>query len=51
VDTLSGLIPNLKVEIIPPVIIKGYPKDADYEALDKLADSIVEKHKAAGLIK
>jgi len=51
VDTLSALIPNLKVEIIPPVIIKGYPKEADYDALDKLADSIVEKHKAAGLIK
>jgi len=51
VDTLAGMIPNLKVEVILPVIIKGYPKDADYEALDKLADTIVEKHKAAGLIK
>jgi len=49
VETLAGMIPNLKVEIIPPVIIKGYPKDADYEALDKLADSIAEKHQAAGL--
>ena len=50
VDTLAGMIPNLKVEIIPPVIIKGYPKEADYASLDKLADTIIEKHKAAGLV-
>ena len=51
VETLAGMIPNLKVEIIPPVIIKGYPKDVDYEALDKLAEAIADKHKAAGLAK
>jgi flavorubredoxin len=45
VETLAGMIPNLKVEIIPPVIIKGYPKEADYEALDKLADAVAQKHK------
>jgi flavorubredoxin len=50
VETLTGMIPNLKVEVIPPVIIKGYPKEADYEALDKLADAIAEKHKSAGIV-
>lgn len=50
VETLAGMIPNLKVEIIPPVIIKGYPKEADYEALNKLADTIAEKHKTSGII-
>lgn len=49
VETLSSMIPNLKVEIIPPIIIKGYPKDADYEALDKLADAVADSHKKAGL--
>jgi flavorubredoxin len=49
VDVIAGMIPNLKVEIIPPVIIKGYPKEADFQALDKLADTIVAKHKEAGL--
>ena len=29
VEVVAGMIPNLKVEIIPPVIIKGYPKEAD----------------------
>ena len=45
VDTLAGMIPNLKAEILEPVISKGYPEKADMESLDKLADSIAEKHR------
>jgi flavorubredoxin len=45
VDIIVGLIPNLKVEIIPPVICKGQPREADYQALEKLAETIVQKHK------
>ena len=48
VETLAGLIPNLKVEIIPPVICKGQPREADYQALEKLAETIVQKHKESG---
>ncbi len=44
VDQLAGLIPNLNVEIIDPVLIKGAPKDDDFAALDKLATAIAEKH-------
>ena len=50
VETTAAIIPNLKVEIIPPVIVKGYPKEADFQSLDKLADTIAGKHKDAGLI-
>jgi len=39
------MIPNLKVEVLQPVIIKGFPKEADFQALNNLADTIVEKHK------
>ncbi|MBN2076993.1 MAG: FprA family A-type flavoprotein [Dehalococcoidales bacterium] len=46
VDVLAGMIPNLKVEIIDPVLCKGFPKEADFEALDGLAAKIAEKHKA-----
>ncbi|MEA3349664.1 MAG: FprA family A-type flavoprotein [Chloroflexota bacterium] len=46
VKQLAGLIPNLKVEIIDPVVIKGRPKAEDFEALDKLATAIAEKHKS-----
>ena len=49
VQQLAGLIPNLKVEIIDPVVIKGRPKDEDFEALDKLAAVIAEKHKSLNL--
>jgi flavorubredoxin len=48
VDTIAGLIPNLKVEIIPPVICKGQPRETDYQALEKLAETIVQKHKDSG---
>ena len=46
VEQLAGMIPNLDVEIIDPVVIKGYPKAEDFKALDKLATSIAEKHKS-----
>ncbi|AGB19285.1 FprA family A-type flavoprotein [Thermoanaerobacterium thermosaccharolyticum] len=45
VDQLSSMITNLKVEVIPPVFIKGLPKEADFKLLDELADTIVKKHK------
>ncbi len=45
-DTIKGLITNLNVELLEPVIIKGYPKETDFQSLDKLADAILEKHNA-----
>lgn len=45
VDQIKAAIPNLKVELIEPVVIKGRPKDEDFKALDKLADGVLEKHK------
>jgi len=47
VEQLSGMMPNLKVEILPPVLVKGHPKPADMAALDRLADEIQTRH--AGL--
>jgi len=48
VDTIVSLVPNLKVEIIPPVICKGQPREVDYQALEKLAETITQKHKESG---
>ena len=45
VEQLLGMIPNLKVELLEPVISKGLPKEADFGALDSLADTIAQKHK------
>ncbi len=50
VEQLAQMIPNLKVEIIDPVVIKGFPGKNDYKALDKLATGIAKKHKEHGLI-
>ncbi len=49
IEQLAGMISSLKVEIIPPVVIKGLPKEQDLAALDGIADAIVAKHKALGL--
>lgn len=48
VEQLAGMIPNLKVEILEPVLSKGFPKEADFKALDNLATTIAEKHKEYG---
>ena len=45
VEQLAAMIPNLKVEILDPVLSKGFPKEADFKALDSLAATIAEKHK------
>ena len=45
VETLGGMIPNLKVEVLETVLCKGVPAEADFEALDRLAGTIAEKHK------
>ncbi len=48
VETLAGMIPNLKVEVLTPVLCKGKPSDDAYKALDELAASIAEKHREQG---
>jgi flavorubredoxin len=48
VNQLSSLLGNLKAEIIEPVLVKGYPKDEDFSAIDKLAETIARKHVEIG---
>lgn len=45
VDTLAGMIPNLKVEVIDPVLCKGVPTASVVNALNNLAGAIARKHK------
>jgi len=45
VDQLTGMMGNLKVELFEPVMCKGLPRAADYQALDHLADGILSKHR------
>jgi flavorubredoxin len=50
VEQLVGILPNLKVELLEPVLIKGYPREADLKALDSLAEVIAQKHKEHGFV-
>jgi len=45
VETLAGMIPNLNVDVIDPVLCKGVPSESDFKALDDLATTIAQKHK------
>ncbi len=47
VEQIAALIPNLKVEVLGTLMCKGLPHEADFAALDALAETIKEKH--AGL--
>jgi len=44
-EQILGMLPTLKVELLDPVIAKGFPKEEDFKALERLADTISEKHK------
>ncbi len=50
VEQLSGMIGNLKVEVLEPVMAKGYPKKSDFMALERLAEDILIKHKEYKII-
>jgi flavorubredoxin len=50
VEQISGMIPNLKVEVLEPVVVKGVPGEEAFKALDRLADEIENKHKELGII-
>jgi flavorubredoxin len=49
VEQLTGMMSNLKAEILEPVLAKGEPKESDFAALEKLADEILAKHKEVGI--
>jgi len=44
VEQLRDTLKNLKVELLEPVLAKGYPAKEDFKLLDKLADNIRSKH-------
>jgi flavorubredoxin len=50
VEKITEMMLNLKVELIEPVVAKGYPKEDGFKKLDQLADKILAKHKEKGII-
>lgn len=50
VEQLAAMLPNLKIEMLEPVLSRGFPKEADLAALDNLAETISAKHKENNFI-
>lgn len=48
-EQVTGMLNAVKVELIAPVIAKGYPKEEDFRALDRLVSDIAKKHKEIGI--
>lgn len=42
------MIPNLKVDVLEPVLCKGKPGEPTFQALEKPAASIAQKHQENG---
>ena len=51
VDFIIDMISNLKIEMIPPLNIKGFANEEDYKKIDAIADKILSKHIEFGIIK
>ena len=50
VEQIKGSLSNLNVELLEPVMVKGYPRAEDFKALDRLADEILGRHKGLKLL-
>jgi flavorubredoxin len=44
-EQITAMLGTLKIELLEPVIAKGHPKESDFQALDNLADTILQKHR------
>jgi len=49
IERIVGMLGNLEVGLLPTVMVKGFPKETDFSALDDLADEILSKHKSLNL--
>jgi flavorubredoxin len=48
VEQIAELIPNLKVELLDPILCEGYPREEDLAALDELAGTVAARHRERG---
>jgi flavorubredoxin len=46
VEQLAGSLSNLKIELLEPVICRGAPREADFQALERLAETIAQRHRS-----
>ncbi len=51
VDILKANMGNIRTEFLDPVLVKGLPRDEDYQRLEALADRVRAKHVELGVLK
>jgi flavorubredoxin len=49
-EQIKEMLSGLKVELLEPVIVKGFPREKDFRALDQLADEVLNKHREHNLV-
>jgi flavorubredoxin len=49
VDQVSGLLSNLKLEMLDPLLVRGVPREPDLVRVEALAAAIAERHLKMGL--
>jgi len=49
-ETIVKMLDHVKVEVLEPVIVKGLPDEAAMQALNRLADEILKKHKEINIV-
>jgi flavorubredoxin len=49
VDQIAAVIARADIDILDAVLCKGLPRDADFVALDSLAEAIAARHRSLGL--
>jgi len=49
IEQIQSIFTNIKPELLPNIMIKGYPKENDFEKLKEFVSLIKEKHKNLGI--
>jgi len=49
-DTITKMLDHVKVEVMPPIMVLGEPDEKTMQALDRLADEILKKHKELNIV-
>jgi flavorubredoxin len=49
-ETIVKMLDHVKVEVLEPVMVKGLPDEVTMQALDRLAEDILKKHKEMNVV-
>ena len=50
VETIVKMLDHVNVELIEPVMVKGLPDETTFQALNRLAEDILKKHRDSNIV-